>query len=441
MSRAIYGTLLAYLNSSSSEPMGITKNLPFEWLVGLRYTRAGKRSGRNSFISFISLISMAGIGLGVAALIVVLSVMNGFQKEVTDRMLSVLAHVEVFDNSGSMPDWRAEAALAFKNPEVTGAAPFVETQGMLLRDDALRPAIVRGILPEEEPNVSDVAGQTRIGSFNALQPGTYNIVLGIELARALRVNLGEKVTLMLAQGQVTPAGVLPRMRTFTVSGIFQAGHNEFDAGLAFINIKDGERLLRIDAPSGLRLRLADMNRAPQVAAELKKSMPGDLWLRDWSKLNANWFAAVQTEKRMMFIILTLIIAVAAFNLVSTLVMTVTDKQADIAILRTLGASPGSIMKIFVIQGALVGLIGTALGVGFGVLVALNIDVIVPFIEHLLHVQFLPKSIYVISEFPSDLIWSDVWTIGGVAVVLAFLATLYPSWAAARVKPAEALRYE
>ena len=384
---------------------------------------------------------MAGIGLGVAALIVVLSVMNGFQKEVTDRMLSVLAHVEVFDNSGSMPDWRAEAAQAFKNPAVKGAAPFVETQGMLLRDDALRPAIVRGVLPEEEPNVSDVAGQTRMGSFKALQPGTFNIVLGIELARALRVNLGEKVTLMLAQGQVTPAGVLPRMRSFTVSGIFQAGHNEFDAGLAFINIEDGQRLLRLDGPSGLRLRLADMNQAPQVAAELKKSMPGDLWLRDWSKLNANWFAAVQTEKRMMFIILTLIIAVAAFNLVSTLVMTVTDKQADIAILRTLGASPRSIMKIFMIQGALVGILGTILGVGGGVLVAMNIDVIVPFIEHLLGVQFLSKDIYFISTVPSDLRWPDVTKIGVLAVILAFLATLYPSWWAARVKPAEALRYE
>ena len=384
---------------------------------------------------------MAGIGLGVAALIVVLSVMNGFQKEVTDRMLSVLAHVEVFDNSGSMPDWRAEAAQAFKNPAVKGAAPFVETQGMLLRDDALRPAIVRGVLPEEEPNVSDVAGQTRMGSFKALQPGTFNIVLGIELARALRVNLGEKVTLMLAQGQVTPAGVLPRMRSFTVSGIFQAGHNEFDAGLAFINIEDGQRLLRLDGPSGLRLRLADMNQAPQVAAELKKSMPGDLWLRDWSKLNANWFAAVQTEKRMMFIILTLIIAVAAFNLVSTLVMTVTDKQADIAILRTLGASPRSIMKIFMIQGALVGILGTLLGVGGGVLVAMNIDVIVPFIEHLLGVQFLSKDIYFISTVPSDLRWPDVSKIGVLAVILAFLATLYPSWWAARVKPAEALRYE
>jgi lipoprotein-releasing system permease protein len=421
--------------------MSIVKNLPFEWLVGLRYTRAGKRSGRNSFISFISLISMAGIGLGVAALIIVLSVMNGFQKEVTDRMLSVLAHVEVFDASGSMPNWREQAAAAFKNPEVKGAAPFVETQGMLIQDDALRPAIIRGVLPSEEPNVSRVAAQTRRGSFNELAPGAFNIVLGVELARALHVSLGERVTLALAQGQVTPAGVLPRMRTFKVVGIFEAGHAEFDAGLAFIHIADAEKLVRIDAPSGLRLRLADMNRAPQVAQALKQSMPGDLTVRDWSKLNANWYSAVQTEKRMMFIILTLIIAVAAFNLVSTLVMTVTDKQADIAILRTLGASPGSIMKIFVIQGALVGILGTVLGVAGGVLVALNIDVIVPFIEHTLGIQFLSKDIYYISAVPSDLRWPDVSKIGVLAVVLAFLATIYPSWWAARVRPAEALRYE
>ena len=283
--------------------MSIVKNLPFEWLVGLRYTRAGKRSGRNSFISFISLISMAGIGLGVAALIVVLSVMNGFQKEVTGRMLSVLAHVEVFDPRGSMPNWQAAAAEARKNPEVIGTAPFAETQGMLVRDDILRPAIVRGVLPEQEPNVSDVAKQTRRGSFSALQPGAYNIVLGIELARALRVNLGEKVTLALAQGQATPAGMLPRMRSFNVVGIFEAGHNEFDSALAFVHLTDAEKLLRLDAPAGLRLRLSDMNRAPQVALDLKRTMPGDLVMRDWSKLNANWFAAVQTEKRMMFIIL------------------------------------------------------------------------------------------------------------------------------------------
>ena len=421
--------------------MSIFKKLPFEWLVGLRYTRAGRRSGRNSFISFISLISMAGIGLGVAALIVVLSVMNGFQKEVTDRMLSVLAHIEVFDERGSMPNWQEESRAAFKNPEVIGAAPFVVTQGMLLRDDALRPAVIRGVLPEQEPGVSEVAAQTRRGNFNALKAGAFNIVLGIELARSLHANLGDKVTLALAQGQITPAGVLPRLRAFTVVGIFEAGHNEFDSAYAFIHLTDAEKLERIDAPMGLRLKLADMHRAPQVAQALQASMPGDLMLRDWSKNNANWFAAVQTEKHMMFIILTLIIAVAAFNLVSTLVMTVTDKQADIAILRTLGAAPRSIMKIFMIQGALVGILGTALGVASGVLIALNIDVIVPSIEHLLGVQFLSKDIYFISTVPSDLRWPDVSKIGGVAVVMAFLATLYPSWWAARVKPAEALRYE
>jgi len=421
--------------------MSIIHKLPYEWLVGLRYTRAGRRSGRNSFISFISLISVAGIALGVAALIVVLSVMNGFQKEVTDRMLSVLAHIEVFDARGVMPDWQDKAREAFQNPAVKGAAPFVETQGMLLRDDVMRPSVIRGVLPDEEHKVSDVAKQIKLGSFDELKPGSFNIVIGYALARALNVNIGGKVTMLLAQAQTTPAGMLPRTRSFTVTGIFEAGHYEFDSALAFINIEDAERMERLDGPSGLRLRIADMHQAPQIAQELKHSMSGELMLRDWSKLNANWFAAVQTEKKMMFIILTLIIAVAAFNLVSTLVMTVTDKQADIAILRTLGSSPRSIMKIFMIQGALVGIMGTALGVAAGVLVALNVDVIVPFIEHLLGVQFLSKDIYLISAVPSDLRWPDVAKIGGVAVVLAFVATLYPSYSASRVKPAEALRYE
>lgn len=414
--------------------------LPYEWLVGLRYTRAGKRSGRNSFISFISLISVAGIALGVAALIVVLSVMNGFQKEVTDRMLSVLAHIEVFDPRGALPDWQASRAEAFKNPAVKGAAPFVETQGMLVRD-VMRPAIIRGVLPDEEGKVSDVARQMKAGSFADLKPGSFNIVMGYALAGALNLSIGDKVTMLLAQAQTTPAGMLPRTRTFTLTGIFEAGHYEFDSGLAFISLDDAQKMERLDGPSGLRLRIADMHQAPQIAQQLKASMSGPLVVRDWSQANATWFAAVQTEKKMMFIILTLIIAVAAFNLVSTLVMTVTDKQADIAILRTLGSSPRSIMKIFMIQGALVGLLGMAIGVGFGVLVAMNIDVIVPFIERLLGVQFLSKDIYFISTVPSDLRWPDVAKIGGLAVVLAFLATLYPSYAASRVKPAEALRYE
>ena len=421
--------------------MSLLKNLPFEWLVGLRYTRAGKRSARNSFISFISLISMAGIALGVAALIVVLSVMNGFQKEVRDRMLSVLAHIEVSGASGALPDWQQTAREAFMDKDVKGAAPYVAGQAMMTRDDTVRGVVVRGVLPAEEPKVSDVVGTIKQGSFNDLRAGEFNIVLGLELARAMHASVGDKVTLIAPQGQVTPAGVIPRLKQFTVVGIFEAGHFEFDSSLAFMQMDDAEKMFRLSAPSGLRLRIADMQRAPQVAQDLSRILTGDVLIRDWSQQNRNWFAAVQTEKTMMFIILTLIIAVAAFNLVSTLVMTVTDKQADIAILRTLGASPGSIMKIFMIQGALVGLIGTAIGVASGVLVALNVDVIVPAIEHVLGVQFLPRDIYLISALPSDLRWHDVSTIGMVAVVLAFLATLYPSWRAARVRPAEALRYE
>ena len=384
---------------------------------------------------------MAGIALGVAALIVVLSVMNGFQKEVRDRMLSVLSHIEVFDASGSLPDWRVTAAEAMRNKEVRGAAPYVEAQAMVTREDSVRGIMVRGILPAEEPKVSEVAKQVRRGSLNDLRPGEFNIVLGSELARALHIKLGDKLTLIAPQGQVTPAGVLPRLKQFNVVGIFEAGHYEYDASLAFIHLDDGEKMFRQTGPSGLRLKVADMQQAPEVALALSRSLSGELYIRDWSQQNRNWFAAVQTEKRMMFIILALIIAVAAFNLVSTLVMTVTDKQADIAILRTLGASPASVMKIFMIQGALVGLLGTALGVGGGVLIALNVDVIVPFIESLFGVQFLPRDIYLISALPSDLRWSDVWRIGGMAVVLAFLATLYPSWWAARVRPADALRYE
>ena len=421
--------------------MSIIKNLPFEWQVGLRYTRAGRRSGRNSFISFISLISMAGIALGVAALIVVLSVMNGFQKDVRDRMLSVLSHIEVFGASGGMPDWQLVAKEAFQDKEVIGAAPYVDAQAMMTRDETVRGVMVRGILPQEEPKVSDVAGQVRQGKLANLVPGEFNIILGGELARALHAQMGDKVTMIAAQGQVTPAGVLPRLKQFTVAGIFEAGHFEYDSSLAFIHIDDAQKMFSLPSPYGLRLKIADMQRAPQVASDLSGILSSEVYIRDWSKQNRNWFAAVQTEKRMMFIILTLIIAVAAFNLVSTLVMSVTDKQADIAILRTLGASPGSIMKIFMIQGALVGLLGTAIGVTLGVVVAINVDVIVPFIEQLLGVQFLPRDIYLISALPSDLRWPDVGTIGMVAVVLAFLATLYPSWRAARVKPAEALRYE
>lgn len=415
-------------------------NLPYEWQIGWRYTRASKRASRNTFISFISMISMLGIALGVAALIVVLSVMNGFQKEVRDRMLSVLAHIEVV-SPGTLPDWRTVAAEAMRNKEVIGAAPYVAAQAMLTRDDAVRGVLLRGVDPAEEPKVSDVAGQFQAGSMADLHPGEFGIALGSELAAAMGVRVGDKVTLVAPQGTITPAGVLPRLKQFTVVGVFSSGHYEFDSALALIDIQDAQTLFRLDGPTGVRLKLQDMQRAPEVANELAGTMSGELYLRDWSKQNRNWFAAVQTEKRMMFIILTLIIAVAAFNLVSTLVMTVTDKQADIAILRTMGAQPGSIMRIFIVQGVAIGFIGTVLGVAGGTLIATNIDVIVPFIERVLQVQFLPRDIYFISELPSDPRVNDIATIGIISFVLAALATLYPSWRAARVNPAEALRYE
>ncbi|MBB2918067.1 lipoprotein-releasing ABC transporter permease subunit [Cupriavidus alkaliphilus] len=413
---------------------------PYEWQIGWRYTRASKRASRNTFISFISMISMLGIALGVAALIVVLSVMNGFQKEVRDRMLSVLAHIEVIGPS-ALPDWQKTAAEALQNKEVVGAAPYVAAQAMLTRDDAVRGVLLRGVEPSQEPNVSEVGSQFRAGSMAALVPGSFGIALGNELANAMGVQVGDKVTLLAPQGTITPAGVLPRLKQFTVVGVFSSGHFEFDSALALVNLQDAETLFRLSGPTGVRLKLQDMQRAPLVAQELAGTMSGELYLRDWSKQNRNWFAAVQTEKRMMFIILTLIIAVAAFNLVSTLVMTVTDKQADIAILRTMGAQPGSIMKIFIVQGVAIGFIGTLLGVAGGTLIATNIDVIVPFIERLLHVQFLPRDIYFISQLPSDPRVNDIATIGIISFVLATLATLYPSWRAARVNPAEALRYE
>ena len=417
-------------------------NWPYELQIGWRYTRAGRVGRRNGFISFISGVSMLGIALGVAVLIIVLSVMNGFQQEVRDRMLSVIAHVEVTDAAGgALADWKKTAEEARKNPQVIGAAPFVASQALIARGDDMHGIVVRGIVPQEEATVTDLAAKLKDTTLARLVPGAWGVVLGGELARSLGVREGDKVTIVLPGGQVTPAGIVPRLRTLTMVGTFDAGHYEYDSGLALVALEDAAKLFRVEGPTGIQLRLKDLDRAPVVGAELAQTLGPSVVVRDWTSTNRNWFSAVQVEKRLMFIILTLIIMVAAFNLVSTLVMTVTDKRADIAILRTLGASPRSVMAIFMVQGAASGVIGTISGVLLGLLVAFNIDVIVPAIERLLHVSFLPSSVYLISRMPSDPQQGDIVPIALFALLFAFLATLYPSWSASRMSPAEALRYE
>ena len=384
---------------------------------------------------------MAGIGLGVAALIVVLSVMNGFQKEVRDRMLSVIAHIEILaPQEGFFDADELRRQIKAADPRVTGVAPYVAGESMLAYGDLLRPAIVRGIDPALETQVSHFE-QVIGGSLDLLQAGQFRVVIGTDLARQIGVSVGDRITLIAPSGQMTPAGMIPRLRAFEIAALVSTGHYEYDSGLVLMNLEDAARFYRSNGPTGLRVKLQDMNTAPQVARELEQSLPPTVWVRDWSVQNRTWFAAVQTEKRMMFIILTLIIAVAAFNLVSMLVMTVKDKRGEIAILRTLGASPMSIQRIFMMQGALVGWIGTFLGITFGWLIAINLGVIVPAIERTLGVEFLPKSIYFISQLPSDPRASDIVTIAVVALVLSVLSTIYPSWRASRAQPAEALRYE
>ncbi|MDH4376026.1 MAG: lipoprotein-releasing ABC transporter permease subunit [Ramlibacter sp.] len=416
--------------------------VPYELLLGWRYTRAGRAARRNGFISFISGVSMLGIALGVAALIIVLSVMNGFQKEVRDRMLGVVSHIEIYGVGGQpLADLAQTLAQARRHPQVQAAAPFVATQALLARGEDMRGTLVRGIDPALEPEITALARSLKDGPFARLVPGEFGLVVGAELARQLALREGDAVTLIAPGGQVTPAGVLPRLKQMKVVGVFDAGHFEFDSGLVMMHIEDAQRLFRLEGPTGVRLRLADLHRAPEVGAQLAATLGDAVVVRDWTKQNRTWFAAVQLEKRMMFIILTLIVAVAAFNLVSTLVMTVTDKRADIAILRTLGASPASIMGVFVVQGAMVGVIGTLSGLLLGLGVAFNIGVIVPAIERALGASFLPRDIYLISAMPSDPQSADIVPIALISLVLAFLATLYPSWRASRVNPAEALRYE
>ena len=420
---------------------GPRMQIPYELALGWRYTRAGRATRRNGFISFISGVSMLGIALGVAALIIVLSVMNGFQKEVRDRMLSVVSHIEIFAPDGqALLDVDTTMLQAKRHPEVIGAAPFVAAQGLIARGEDMKGAIVRGIDPAHEGEVTDLAA-ANAEVLQKLTPGSFNIVLGKELARQMGVETGDTVTLIAPSGQVTPAGVVPRLKQMTVAGTFDSGHYEYDSAMAMLHQEDAQRVFRLEGPTGIRLKLKDLHEAPRVVQELAGMITEFLYLRDWTQQNKTWFAAVQVEKRMMFIILTLIVAVAAFNLVSTLVMTVTDKRADIAILRTLGASPASIMGIFMVQGAMVGVIGTLAGLGLGLLVACNIDVIVPAIEQAVGASFLPQDIYLISQMPSDPQSSDIVPIAIISLILAFVATIYPSWRASRVNPAEALRYE
>jgi lipoprotein-releasing system permease protein len=422
--------------------MLLSQRLPYEMLLGWRYMRAARTTRRNGFLSFISVVSIIGIALGVATLIIVLSVMNGFQKDVTGRMLSVISHIEVFSaDGGALRDLQGTLSGARANPEVAGAAPFIGAQALLARGETMQGVIVRGIDPALEPEVTDIAAQMKDTLLPRLTPGGFGILLGSDLARKLGVAAGDQVTLIAPSGQVTPAGVVPRLKQMTVAGTFNSGHYEYDSTLALLHIQDAGRIFRLEGPTGIRLKLHDLHRARQVADELAGTLPAGLLLLDWTRQNRTWFAAVQLEKRMMAIILTLIVGIAVCNLLSTLVMAVQDKRADIAILRTLGASPASIMKIFVVQGSLIGVIGTLAGLALGLLIACNIDVIVPFLERLLHASFLPKEVYFISEMPSDPRAGDVAPIAIVSLLLAFAATVYPSWRASRVNPAEALRYE
>ncbi|MCX7627502.1 MAG: lipoprotein-releasing ABC transporter permease subunit [Methylophilaceae bacterium] len=415
--------------------------LPYEFFIGLRYTRAKRR---NHFISFISIISMTGIALGVAALIVVLSVMNGFQQELRNRILGVVSHLQITGGGDGLANWQDVVKFVTGSPQVRAAAPYIMAQGMLALDQAVQGTVIRGILPTEEAKVAELGEHMKIGALTDLKAGEYGIVLGAELAQSLAAGLGDKVVVMAPQGQFTPTGVVPRLKQFRVVGIFQVGMYEYDAALALVHLDDAAKLYRLgDKVSGVRLKLTDLYQAPRIARELAAQLTaqGRYYVSDWTEQHANFFRAVQMEKRVMFVILTLIVAVAAFNIVSTLVMAVTDKRADIAILRTLGASPASIMKIFMVQGALIGVIGTLAGVLCGVLLALNIETVVPWIERTFGVQFLAKDVYYISDLPSQLQWGDVISITALSLLLSLLATLYPSWRAAGTQPAEALRYE
>jgi len=411
----------------------------YELMVGLRYTRARRR---DRFVGVNSAVSMIGIALGVWALIVILSVMNGLQKEIRTRILGVTSHVQLLGAGGRLADWRAAARLASGQPHVLAAAPFVEAQSMLSAGRVVRPGMVRGILPPEEARVADLARHMRSGSLDELQPGEFRVVLGADLARSLGALPGDKVALIAPQGLVTPAGVLPRLKQFTLAGTFETGFQEADARLALVHLADAQVLYRLgEDVTGVRLKLDDLFAAHGVARELQAKLPPQVTATDWTRSNSAFFHAVEVEKRVMFVILALIIFVAAINIISTLVVAVNDRQADIAILRTMGASPGSVVRIFTVQGMVIGVIGTLAGLAAGVVTALNVDVIVPAVENAFRFKIFAKDVYLIPDMPSDLQAGDVAAVALMALALSFLATLYPSWHAARLNPAEALRYE
>ncbi|MFT7459867.1 MAG: lipoprotein-releasing system permease protein [Planctomycetota bacterium] len=411
---------------------------PYEVFIGLRYLRAKRR---NHFISFISLSSVLGVALGVMALITVLSVMNGFQKELTDLTLGMTSHATVLERNGSLSNWRLLAEQLERHPEVEALAPYFRAEGMLINEKQVSGTLIRGILPEEESKVSDIAEKMIEGEFSGLKSGEFGIILGKELSLSLQLLTGDKVTLIAPQANMTPAGILPRLKRFTVVGIFEVGMQEFDAALALIHLDDAEKLFREKGPSGLRMKVTDIMRAPTISREVMSQISGQYWVIDWTQLHTNLFHSVKTTKLVMFVILLLIVVVAAFNIISTLVMTVTDKQSDIAILRTLGASRKSIMTIFMIQGTVIGIIGTLLGLISGVCLSFNVEALVEGIEHIFNIDLLNKNIYFLSTLPSDLDWADVVIISLVAFLICLLSTIYPALQAAKTHPVDALRFD
>ncbi len=397
---------------------------------------------RNHFISFISIVSMIGVVLGVWALITVMSIMNGFHTDLRDRILFVVSHVTVSGYGGSLPNWQVDSERIAAHPQVESQAPFILGQGMLTNRSQATGALIRGISPSHEGQVSEVLNHIVAGTSDALRAGEFGIILGVTLARTLSLSVGDKVTVIVPKGKVSPAGILPRLKRFTVVGLFRIDMHQYDSNIALIHIEDAARLFgKPGEVSGLRLKLADVDRAPSVRHELIDQLGGDYYIRDWTMEHANFFRALEIEKRVVFIVLLLIIAVAAFNIVSTLVMIVTDKQSDVAILRTLGMSPASIMKIFMVQGTLIGVLGTVAGGVLGVITALNIETLILTLEKIFSTELFPVDIYLITDFPAKMDWSDVWRITVAALTMSFLATFYPAWRASRVQPAEALRYE